>query len=66
MNTVSLEQLQAIRSGQNVAEDRYISDVAMYQRGRSGYPELPSESLSERDRGCYMMGYNVTETLQDL
>ena len=61
MNIVDLDQLQAIRSGQNTAEERYNRDRHMYQQGRAGYPEDPSESLSERDRACYMMGYSVTE-----
>lgn len=60
---VSLEQLEQIKTGSNQAEEQYISDRHMYQRGRSGYPELPAQGLSERERGCYMMGYNTSETL---
>jgi len=64
MNIVSLEQFKEIRSGEKASEDRYSTDRKMYLKGREGYPELPSECLSERDRACYMMGYNTEKDLK--
>lgn len=65
MQIVTLEQFTNVKTGKNDAEDRYNRDCDMYQRGREGFPEAPSEPLSGRDMECYMMGYNATETLQD-
>lgn len=60
MNLVSLEDLEAIRTGSKHSDEQYNRDRHMYQQGRVGYPSSPSESLSERDRGCYMMGFQAT------
>lgn len=64
MNVVSLDQLKDIREGQKASDDRYSRDRDMYLRGRKGKPESLGESVSERDRACYMMGYNTAEDLK--
>ena len=57
MNTIDLEQLRDIREGNKLSEERYSRDRDMYLRGRRGEPESRGEPLSERDSGCYDMGY---------
>ena len=57
MNMFNLEQLKDIREGSKLSEERYSRDRDMYLRGRRGKPESHGEPLSERDRGCYDMGY---------
>ena len=58
---IDLEQLARIRTSENASEEQYMDDKHMYLRGRKGYPEPPLNSLSERQRGCYMMGYSMSE-----
>lgn len=60
---ISLEQLGQIKTGSNQVEEQYISDRHLYLMGRAGYPEHPPQGFTEREAGCYMMGYNVSETL---
>ena len=57
----TLLDFQAVKNGTNTAEERLQIDRDMYLRGRQGYPTGPDESLSERDRDCYMMGYSTSE-----
>jgi len=57
MNLIDLDQLRNIREGAKLSEERYSRDRDMYLRGRRGEPESHGERLSERDRGCYEMGY---------
>lgn len=64
MNIIDLEQLKDIRNGEKASEERYSRDRSMYLKGKSDHPEQPPESLSERDRACYMMGYNTAEDLK--
>lgn len=64
MNTVDLNQLKELREGKKASEERYSRDRSMYLKGRSGDNEDLVESLSGRDRACYMMGKNTTEELK--
>lgn len=61
----TLEDLANIRSNRNTSEERAQIDRDMYLRGRRMYPTTPEEGLPQgftsRDKGCYMMGYNMTE-----
>lgn len=58
---IDMKQFSTIKDPEKVSEDRYTRDRDMYLRGRAGYPEQPTQPLSERDSGCYMMGYNLSE-----
>jgi len=56
-----LQDLKHMRDGTNASEERLQMDRSQYLQGREGYPTAPEDGLTERDRGCYMMGYNVSE-----
>lgn len=61
MNMIDLNELKTIRDGAMDKESQAQHDRHMYLQGREAYPTLPEDTLPERDRGCYMMGYNVSE-----
>jgi hypothetical protein len=60
MNNV-LESLEQLKPSHQQQQEQHQIDRSMYIKGRDGYPTAPDESLSERARGCYMMGFNVTQ-----
>ena len=62
----TVDDLKDIHTAKKAIEDRLEIDRSMFIKGREGYPTPPPENLSDRDRECYMMGYNLTETLQDM
>lgn len=60
-----LLDLKAMRTGSNRDAENAIIEREGFIQGREGYPTAPPQSLpqgvSERYRGCYMMGYNLSE-----
>lgn len=61
---VLLEQLKDIRTGAKADDECYTRDRYLYQQGRVGSTEVLTQSLSERDRGCYDMGYAMYQEEQ--
>jgi len=59
MNMIDLNELKTIREGVKSSEERYSMDRSMYLKGKQGLDEDLVESLSERDRACYNMGYSA-------
>lgn len=57
----NLESLSKMRDGTMDTMTLEQHDRHMYIQGREGYPTLPEDTLTARERGCYMMGYNVSE-----
>lgn len=43
-----------------LSDDQYNADKHWYMQGRTGFPNAPSESLSERQRAMFMMGWQST------
>lgn len=57
----NLTNLSKMRDGTMDQESQAQHDRHLYLQGRRAYPTLPEDPLTERERGCYMMGYNVSE-----
>lgn len=60
-----MNRLSNLLTGSNSptkAAEQAVMDRNWYIRGKEGYPTAPPETLSEgvteRERGCYQMGYN--------
>lgn len=61
----NLKELLGKNESKNTTEDRCVVDENWYKEGKAGYPTAPPESLpqsvSERHRAMYCMGYNYAE-----